>query len=444
MNSTKPLKKRHHGFPVSAVVACCSLMLVPAAVAETEFVEPTDPTAERILQKLLERRTFTAAEILEIDQSNPKDGVIDVRDLALYYNANPRPTYAFFDDPSSTLPTWSGSAANVLICFTKPYTGQLNYQLSGTALVGKHFALSAGQTMQNGVVVGSVNVNGTTATIPILPVDRQQFAGPATLTLAITGYRDVANQAARFALKPLTTSNSEGVVLGTRVRQLSDFSVWQVSNVAQLANAAGWQQVPGTSYDYGSGSTHLITIVEADRGLYSGMIRFEDGANLDPQPLRVAFRSNGTAVFDVSQAPLFGPSNFSLPVTYPGLPAVGNPRFAGATTALRAMGSSGLGRTVSWRLALSEPAAPIATVTDDVARYALTGLAFGALVRQQTPAPATVWRVANADRLSSPAGWMAVDETAWNLLSTLTLTGVTGSSAGLSLKGTLRLERISQ
>lgn len=424
-----------------AILALASVWLAssPALFAQSNnFQEPKTEAEEKLLARMLERRTFTAGEVAAIDRNS--DGIINVQDLVLYYQQFPKPAYAYFDQASSTLPTWSGAATNVLVRFSKAYTGTLTYQITGTALVGKHFALSAGQTSQNGIVVGSVSVNGSTASIPILPIDRQQFTGPATLTLAITGFRDVSNQAARYALTPQTTTNSEGVVLGTRVRQLSDLSVWQVGSLAQLSNASGWTQVATTSYDFGSASTHLMTLVEADRGLYSGMIRFEDGANLDPQPVRVAFRSNNTAVFDVSQAPLLGPGNFSLPVTYP---ASGKPVFAGVTSAPRAMPSTALGRTVSWTLGLNEPAAPVATVEDETARYALTGLPLGALVRQQTPAPPTLWRVVSADRLVSPAGWAAMDETAWNLLSTLTLSGVTADPAGLVLQGVLRLDPVS-
>jgi hypothetical protein len=412
-----------------------------AQTTQSTWQEPKTETEEKLLSRMLERRTFTSAEAAAINQNGDLDQFgnprIDVRDLVLYYKQFPKPAYAYFDKATNTVPTWSGGATNVLVRFSKPYTGTLNYQITGTALVGRHFALSPGQSSTNGIVVGSVSVNGASVNIPILPIDRQQFTGPATLTIAITGFRDVANQAARYALTQQTTSNSEGVVLGTRVRQLSDLSVWQVSNLAQLGNASGWTQVSTTSYDYGSASTHLLTIVESDLGLYSGMIRFDDGANLDPQPVRVAFRSNGTAVFDVSQAPLLGPTNFVLPVT---LPAGGKPVFGGATTTKRDMPSQALSRTVSWTLRLSEPAAPVATVANDTARYALTGLGLGDLVVQQTPAPATLWRVSDTSRLASPTGWAAMDGAAWNLLSSLNLSNVTANPAGVTLKGVLRLD----
>lgn len=350
------------------------------------------------------------------------------------------PPVATFATTESTLLCSTG-ASSVEVRFSKHYTGKLYYEMRGTAVLGRHFTLSAGQLDGNGVVTGSLNVNGSTALIPIVPVDRQEFTGPATLSVAISGFRSVRNQAARFALPLLPTPTAETVALGTIVRQFSDLSVWKLIDTSKINQPAGWQQVAASSYIYGSPSCHVITMLEADRGLYSGMIRFEDGSNLAPQPLRVAFRSNGTAVFDVSQAHLFGSNNFSLPVTFP---SGERPRFNGATTGLRTMASAALGRTVSWRLALDEPEAPVATVVDKAARYALSGLALGSLVLQQNPAPATRWRVADPQRLGSSSGWAAADEDAWNLNATLTLTGLTASPGGLPLGGVLRLDQLHQ
>lgn len=376
----------------------------------------------------------------DFSEADPNRGYWVYSNEAQTIHPNPLafPAVATFATTESTL-LCSAGAGSVEVRFSKPYIGKLDYEIRGTAVPGRHFILSAGQLSGNGIVTGSLNVNGSTALIPILPVDRQQFTGPATLSVAITGYRSVRDQSARFALPAQTTPNAEAVTLGTKVRQFSDLSVWQVIDPGKLNLPAGWQQVAASSYVFGSPACHLIKLIEADKGLYSGMIRFADGANLAPQPVRVAFRSNGTAVFDVSQAPLFGVTNFSLPVTYP---AGGRPQFHGAITDLRTMASGALGRTVSWRLSLNEPAALVPTVADKAARYALTGLTLGSLVRQQSPTPETLWRVADPARIGSSVGWKAADEAAWNLNATLTLTGLTATPGGHTLGGVLRLDQL--
>ena len=65
-------------------------------------------------------------------------------------------------------------------------------------------------------------------------------------------------------------------------------------------------------------ATHQLTITDGDLGVYAGSLTPDDTSALDPQPIKVAFRSGpgatATAVVDATLSPLFQ-SGFSVPLT---------------------------------------------------------------------------------------------------------------------------------
>jgi hypothetical protein len=311
--------------------------------------------------------------------------------------------------------------ASLSVSFTKPFHGELNYRIGGDALKGVHFAPVNGETASDGYLAGSVSVNGTATSIPIQALSRDEFSGKRSLIISLTGYQSVADESGRLAL-----SGSEGL----RVRQESDNSLWEYDS------GSGWSKIQDSFYDIGSGSVHRVDILEADRGLYSGLMRFQTRFHLPAQRFQIAVRSDGTATFDVSASTLF-PESFSVPVQ---LSQDGAYSFGGASTGAPRLLSSVLGRTVTWQMTLDEPQV-VRTVPDDMARLALTSseVSAGDLVAQ-TDIGGELSRVSDVTKIDSEAGWESVVSTDPGINVFLDLpAGLSALPGGLTIFGVLEL-----
>jgi len=223
---------------------------------------------QRIREKILERRAFTPTQIAEIDQNG--DGVIDVRDLTLYYQSRPEaPPFALFEELESDVVA-DGREAEIRVLFSKPFTGTLTYQLSGPAAVGVDYELLQGQTedLQTGVATGSQAVSGSTATIRVKTKALQEFSAgrPLVITLSTTD-------------------------------QNASYSVSRMPSAGR--------QNP---------SVHILTITPGDWGVYSGVLAFPDESEMDPQAVSVAITKGGIARFALPSSSLL-PTSFEVPVS---------------------------------------------------------------------------------------------------------------------------------
>ncbi len=180
------------------------------------------------------------------------------------------PLYAYFLTSSSSASA-SAAVINLPFYLTKPYTGTLRYQVSGTSVSGSDFqALS-----------GLVAVNGRTGVIPITPISSPQI------------------RSARSVVVTLQMETNK------------------------------WP------YTLSKPASHRLDLIEGDNGVYSGTMGFTNGLFFGAQPLVIAVRSTGgntgTAYFDTSGSTFFT-QPFSIPVTFTGpagqfqftAPATGN------------------------------------------------------------------------------------------------------------------------
>jgi hypothetical protein len=387
--------------PLLPVVAILVITSYPFNARSQAFTEPQTETEAKILQKLLERRTFTPAEIDAIDQA-PKDGIINVRDLVLHFKAKPKPPYAFFPAESSRLVSGVQESANLTVYFTKPFTGTLWYQLSGDGIRDSDFQLANGEMAQGGAYVGSITVsNANSALIPVQMAPKTKLTGVKSLVVTLLSFRDVASATERTSITFGQVGESTLRYLGYRVRQADNNTVWRTTAINGSTRLATWAQDAGNGCDAGPASAHRVDLHEADRGLFRGVLKFYNGSGLDQQNLLIAVRSSGQAFFDSTEAKLFtGP--FAVPVAFgPG----GTVIFNAGSQATGGFSAPIGGRTVTWILRLREQI-EVATATE-AARLALNlqaaGLSVGDRVRQT--GDATLWTLLDNRFPDSTASW---------------------------------------
>lgn len=217
-------------------------------------------------------------------------------DLVDYYSSIP--LVAWFTNAETTALSYGG-AVHVGVRFSKPVTGVYAYEVSGTAGVGKDF-----QSLS-----GTVSLNNSLSTmIPVQILQRPVLVGPRSIVLTLK------TPATHVASRILATP-SEG------------YPAW------------------------GRFSSHVITIRDAEQGLYSGNLSFlsettrtvENGQTnvtivpspgLAPSTFRMALRSTPSphAVLEMQESILFT-NRFSVPVVLPGnFNGFQNPGIASGTT----------------------------------------------------------------------------------------------------------------
>jgi hypothetical protein len=194
------------------------------------------------------------------------NGVADAVDYANYLAAQaPLATLATagsqFSDTAGTV--------GVQVLFSKPYSGTLHFQISGTAVQGLDYQPAFGPLDASSG--GEIPVNGTSANIPI-------------------------------ALLTNTAVNvSRALVISLR----------QPSGVPSMG-----------SYTLGALTTHVLKIVDGDLGTFGGVIQFTNAAGLTPQTIRLALRSGssttGSALLDTASSPFFKRKPLLVPVQFGG------------------------------------------------------------------------------------------------------------------------------
>ncbi|GAB4172349.1 MAG: hypothetical protein Fur0032_11740 [Terrimicrobiaceae bacterium] len=248
------------------------LLLIPLLVMSLTAVTAQGIFDDaRIKEKILERRAFSSSEIQQIDQNS--DGVIDVRDLTLFYQNNPdAKPFALFEESGSTVIA-DGRTAEVSVLFSSAFSGTLRYQISGPGVVGLDYELMDGQVWdeQSATVRGSQQVSGSSAVIRIKTRKIEEFSAIRPIVITLT--TGAVGQPPRYfvsRMSPDTRSNP---------------------------------------------SVHTLNVTPGDKGVYGAVLSFPPGSNIEPQTLNIALRSNGKAVFDVSRSTLFD-NNFEVNIGF--------------------------------------------------------------------------------------------------------------------------------
>lgn len=205
---------------------------------------------------------------------------------------NNLPVIASFVVAASTVVEGLG-VVPVAVRFNKPYKGLLKYQVGGTAVPGRDY-----EPMQ-----GGLPVNGTTDVLIPVTIKTDDFV-----------------------------SRDRSVVL----------------TLQQLAG-------PPT-YSPANPSTHVLTIVEGDRGVYAGTIVLTNDVLIPPQPVKLAVRSGagntGTAFFDTSSGSFFMRRPIILPIQF----TKTGSEFVFTAPASALTQSPVLGRTnLTWTLQMGTP-----------------------------------------------------------------------------------------
>lgn len=250
----------HHSFAIANAVVAAGLLSLPAS-------GQINPTEENYIKAILERIVLTSEDIAAIDQND--DGIIDVRDLVLYYQQNTTALPFVLFDSSQTVAIGDGGLLEIPVSFSKSFSGTLRYQISGPAVLGREYTLAEGQSVaETGVGVrGQKTVNGLTTTIPLRLGTLAEVSEARPLVITIT-----ADEAAPQYL----------------LRQAS----------------------PGAAEN---STTHRVIVVSGDRGRFGGVLAVPATSPIGSQTLNVSLRSNGTAHFDCSDSSFFS-ANFSVPV----------------------------------------------------------------------------------------------------------------------------------
>lgn len=202
-------------------------------------------------------------------------------DLADYYST--LPLVAWFTTEHTAALSYGG-VVNIPIRFTKPVTGVYGYEISGNASAGKDFQLLSGVVNLN---------NSLSTTIPVQILSYVSLRGPRSIVLTLK--TPASNVVSRIPATP-----AEG--------------------------NASW----------GRFSSHVVTIRDADQGLYTGNLSFlsqttrtvENGQTnvtivpspaVAPSTLRMALRSGPSpqAVIELPEFILFT-NRINLPVSLAG------------------------------------------------------------------------------------------------------------------------------
>lgn len=192
------------------------------------------------LDKILEKRTFTPAEIATLN----KDGIasIDVRDLAIFLNG--QPISATFG-AEETLAFQSAGSVTLPILFSKPVTGTIKLDLGGSAAEGstKDFTIlyhNAGQK--------SFSVTNATS---------------LQITIQFPQWRGMGGE-----------------------------------KIVRLTIGRDPTVLPAN----GSIPTHLLRVRQFEAGEFVGVMSFPAGAGLPTTSVRVGLRSNGTGICSFQQS----------------------------------------------------------------------------------------------------------------------------------------------
>jgi hypothetical protein len=234
---------------------------------------------------------------------------------------NTLPLNAWFTAPESAILSYTGATnlpapLNVPVRFTRAVTGAYSYNISGPAVANVDYAPLSGQIQVN---------NSATALIPLQPLTSSSLRGPRSVVLTLK--------------RPGT--NAPAAVLATPAG----------NGVDQFAS-------------------QVITIRDADQGLYSGNLSFlsqttrtvaggQTNVTIIPAPaiapstLLMALRSgspNGVAVLEFPECVLFGNNRLVIPVSLTG-------NYSGFTSTATISGTTLLSqlanRSVYWTLQLA-------------------------------------------------------------------------------------------
>jgi len=127
-------------------------------------------TEQNMVDAILERKTFTSDELIEMDMN--QDKALDVGDVIELLN--PAVIVANFDATSSSAEEGNGSVG-IKVKFSPAFTGTLRYTVSGTAAEGSDYA-----TLNR-----SISVNGDTVEIPITINDDTALEEAETIVLSL-------------------------------------------------------------------------------------------------------------------------------------------------------------------------------------------------------------------------------------------------------------------
>ncbi len=127
-------------------------------------------TEQNMVDAILERKTFTSDELIEMDMN--QDNALDVADVVELLN--PAVIVANFDTVSSNTEEGNGSIG-VKVRFVPAFAGTLRYTVSGTAAEVSDYA----------TLSRSIPVNGDTAEIPITINDDTALEKAETIVLSL-------------------------------------------------------------------------------------------------------------------------------------------------------------------------------------------------------------------------------------------------------------------
>lgn len=314
----------HHGAEVTAIVSPVDMALglaaegrlahdPPAAatsfyrVRQTPVTAPADTDGDGIddVWELRSRRPRAALDPADAQEDHDGSGLPDLQDYR-----DSRFLTAWIPSSGSSALSYGGEV-NVQVRFSQVVNGQFTYHISGDAVAGEDYQ----------ALDGLLSVNSSkSAIIPVRLLTPNTLRGPRSIVLTLQTPPD--NVGFRI---PAAPSGANEV--------LSRYS------------------------------SHVITIRDADKGLYSGNLSFlsqttvtvENGETnvtilpapaVPPSTFRMALRSESSlAVIQIPECTVF-PESFSLPIALsPGQP--------GFTAASPAQGSTILGslgnRTIYWQ-----------------------------------------------------------------------------------------------
>lgn len=208
-----------------------------------------DPTLDKQRDIILGRSAFDSS----LDKNN--DSQIDVRDMALHVIVNGRPAEASFASEFSRAFPSQGSV-QVPIFFSKPVSGVLRLELSGTAVEGADYTASSigRDTPDPGLsrivreITLPANSTSHAITVPLAPTTGE-FRGERRLVLTLRAdatYNSSNNQVTRDGPAPgaisshtIVISEAEHLWTGTL-----DFSPPEATGAAALPN--GFGTIPAT------------------------------------------------------------------------------------------------------------------------------------------------------------------------------------------------------
>lgn len=279
---------------------------------------------EDYLNVILERVGFTAGDVTRIDQN--ADGTIDVRDLTLYYQANPSDLPFVVFAESQTTEVADGGLIQIPVYFSRPYSGPLKYEISGAGGSGREFLLTGNQVElpDQGVVRGEVTVNGVVASIPLQLGELREVSEARPIIIALTTDAESPTSSPKYLFRPAAPG---------------------------VPPAEGEPRLAPTS--------HLVILVSGDEGRFGGILQVPQPSAVGSQVLNVSLLSNQTARFDCSDSEFFS-EDFAVSVTLnPDGTFTWNGEASGTTTITfpKKPESSSVptSRTINWRLTFGVP-----------------------------------------------------------------------------------------